>query len=462
MNIRVKTRGATTPDPPTRSRFRMGPIVLGLAVLGSAAMLDYYLGLFMPRLIRAQAAHNFAGAYAFGHDFYPVWLTSHECIPARCDPYSPEMTRKIQQGLFGRTLDSEISSDPPPDYRTFVYPAFTDLLFWPAAQFPFTAVRLVVAVLLVGLTIASVFLWMQALSLRPAPSSLAAIALLVVCSYPVLEGLYADQLGLLVGFLLAASLLALQRGWHLLAGILMSLTTIKPQMGILAMAYLLVWSWHNWRERGRFCIGLCSAMLILIGAAMLIWPHWIQSWVGVLLRYPSYAKPPLAGEMLYLGPHLGGTASLAAIGLLLTLALSWKKRSMDTGSIEFWLALSSVLCITAVTLLPSQGFQDHVILLPGIFLVSYRWRELPSTRTYRALLTIGAAVLLWPSLAAFSLIVLRPVLAGHVFYSKAVFALPLRTAAVLPFVLLGVLALSLRPTFRGSLQSARLGTNKVR
>jgi len=418
-------------------------VVLALAVLGSASMLEYYLGLFMPRLIRAQAASSFTGAYDFGHDFYPVWLTSHDCIPTGCDPYSPEMTRKIQKGLFGRTLDSRIS-DPPSDYRTFVYPAFTDLLFWPAAQFPFTAVRVAIAVLLVGTTISSVVLWMQALSLRPPPSSLVAISLLLVCSYPVLEGLYADQLGLLVGFLLAASLLALQRGRHLLAGILMSLATIKPQMSILAVIFLLLWSSHQWRERGRFCIGLFSALTVLVGAAMLIWPHWIPSWTRALLRYPHYAKPPLAGELLYLGPNLGGTAALGAIGVLLTLVLSWKNRNQPATSLEFWLALSSVLTITAITFLPSQGFQDHVILLPGIFLLSYRWKELSLTRTSKTLLAIGAAVLLWPWLSAFGLIVVRPLLTGPVFYSKAVFALPLRTAAVLPFVLLAVLALSLR------------------
>ena len=417
--------------------------VLALAVLGSASMLEYYLGLFMPRLIQAQTASNFTGAYAFGHDFYPVWLTSHDCIPTGCDPYSPEMTRKIQQGLFGRTLDSRMS-DPPSDYRTFVYPAFTDLLFWPAAKFSFTDVRVAIAVLLVGATIASVFLWMLALSLHPPPSSLAAISLLLVCSYPVLEGLYADQLGLFVGFPLAASLLALRRGRHLLAGILMSFATIKPQMSVLAVIFLLLWSWHRWRERGRFCIGLFSALLVLVGAAMLIWPHWIQSWTRALLRYPHYAKPPLAGELLYLGPTLGGTAVLGAIGVLLTLVLSWSKRNLPSSSVEFWVSLSSVLCITAITLLPSQGFQDHVILLPGIFLVSYRWRELSLTWASKALLAIGAVVLLWPWLSAFGLIVVRPLLTGPVFYSKAVFALPLRTAAVLPFVLLAVLALSLR------------------
>jgi hypothetical protein len=460
----LNTSGATGRDSQSRRRFRTGLVVLALAVLGSASMLEYYLGLFMPRLIKAQAANNYAGAYDFGHDFYPVWLTSHDCIPTACDPYSSEMTRKIQQGLFGRTLDSGIPSDPPADYRTFVYPAFTDLIFWPAAQFPFAAVRVAIALLLAGATIASVFLWIRALSLRPAPSSLASIALLLLCSYPVLEGLYADQLGLLVGFLLAVSLLALQRGWHLLAGIVMSFATIKPQMSMLAVIFLLLWSSHNWRVRGRFCIGLFSAMSVLVGAAILVWPHWIHSWVRVLLAYPHYAKPPLAGEILYLGPNLRGTASLGAIGVLLTMVLSWRKRSTETSSIEFWLTLSSLLCLTAITFLPSQGFQDHVILLPGIFLVWYRWRELASTWTHKALLAIGAAVLLWPWLAAFVLIALRPVLAGHVFYSKAVFALPLRTAAVFPFVLLAGLALSLRPhgVSQPNLRFAQPNSTRVR
>jgi hypothetical protein len=440
----LSTRGTIDRDPQTRGALFPALVVLTLAVLGSGSMLGYYLGFFMPRVRQAHAASNLAGGYDFGHDFYPIWLTSHDCIPSGCDPYSPEMTRKIQQGLFGRTLDPENPSDPPADYRAFAYPAFTDLLFWPTAQFPFMKVRIAFALVLVGVTVTSVVLWTQALSLHPAPSSLVAIALLVVCSYPVLEGLYAGQLGLMVGFLLAASLLALRRGWPLLAGAIMALTTIKPQMTLLAMVFLLIWSFHNWRERGRFCIGLLSTILILISVAMLIWPHWVQSWARAIAGYHHYAKPPLAGEIFHLGPNLGGTASLGAIALLLTIVLSWTMRSAVTSSVEFWLALSFFLCITAVTLLPSDGFQDHVVLLPGIFLVSSQWKELSTNWTYRALLATAAAVLLWPWLAAFGLIASRLLLTHQELYSKAVFALPLRTAAVFPFVLLGVLALRLR------------------
>jgi hypothetical protein len=440
----LSTCATTTRNAQNSASFFTTLILLALALLGSASMLYYYVGFFMPRVSDAHTASNLAGGYSVGHDFYPVWLTSRECVPSGCDPYSPGMTRKIQQGMFGRALDSRIPSDPPNDYRTFAYPAFTDLLLWPAALFPFTAARGCFLVLLIAVTALSVLLWMNAFSLLPTPTSSFAVILLVICSYPVLEGLYAVQLGLLVGFLLAASVFALQRGWIFLAGTLMALTTIKPQMTILAIVYLLVWSVHKWRERGRFCIGFVSTIAILTIAAMLVWPHWVQSWVRVLLGYHHYANLPLLGEVFGLGPVLGGTASTGAIALLLTLLLSFKMRSADVNSIEFQLTLSVLLCITSVTLLPSQGFQDQVILLPGIFLVFCRWTQPTYTGTYKVLLVTAAAVLMWPWFAAFGLIALRPLLTHDQFYSKAVFVLPLRTAAVFPFVLLGMLALRFR------------------
>jgi hypothetical protein len=429
---------------PDHGFVRSGILALLLAIFGSASMAYYYVGLLMPRWREAHAAMNLAGGYAFGRDFYPVWLTSHSCIRQGCDPYSPEMTREIQRGLFGRTLDSQIPSDPPADYRTFAYPAFTDLLLWPFGEFPFATVQVIFALLLAALTVVSVWVWMQALSWRPSAPLLLATMLLVLCSYPVLQGLYAEQLGLLVGFFLAISVFALQRGWALPAGILMALTTIKPQMTILAMFYLVVWSFHDWQKRGRFCIGLFSTMLFLIGAALLVWPHWIQSWVRVLLGYHHYAKPPLISAIL--GAPLGrsGLASAGAIALLLILSatVSWKNRTIPNSSVKFWLTLSFSLCITAVTLLPSQGFHDQVILLPGLFLVSHHWEDLSRGRISKVLLATGAGILLWPWLAATGLLAIRPLLTQQEFYSKSIIILPL-PAAAFPFVLLAVLALGL-------------------
>ncbi|MGB8064018.1 MAG: glycosyltransferase family 87 protein [Candidatus Sulfotelmatobacter sp.] len=433
-----------------RNRSGFAALALCFAMVGAAAMLYYHLGLFMPRVLEVSTAKNLAGGYAFGNDFYPVWLTSREWVHEGRDPYSAQMTREIQKGLFGRQLDPLIPTDPLADYRTFAYPAFTNLLFWPASELPFAVVRVVLVLLLAALTAISVFLWARALSWSVSWPWLATAILLTVFSYPVLEGLYAGQLGLLVGFLLAASLLALQRGRLFLAGILMALTTIKPQMTALAIFYLLLWSLADWGRRSRFCVGLFSTMLALVAAATIVWPHWISSWTQVVLRYHRYARPPLVGEVFAqpLGPSVSGPLSLTMITVLFVVAvvLAWSNRTAAANSMQFWLTISLLLSITTITLLPGQALYDHVILLPGIFLLACRWRNLSSTWIRKALLAVGLGILLWPWIASIALTAMRPLLTHQQFYSNVIFALPLRTAAAFPFVVLGLLVLALRRT----------------
>ncbi|MGB8597352.1 MAG: glycosyltransferase family 87 protein [Candidatus Sulfotelmatobacter sp.] len=431
------------PDSGNR-RSPIAALALGLALVGAASMLYYQFGLFMPRVQTVRAAKHLAGGYAFGNDFYPIWLTSRQWLRNHRDPYSPAVTRDIQIGLFGRPLEAQFPTDPPTDYRTFAYPAFADLLLWPASEVPFPPLRVAWVGLLAALTAASVFFWTQALSWRVSRIWQGVILLLTLVSYPALEGLYAGQLGLVVGFLLAACLLALVRGRLVLAGILMALTTIKPQMTLLAILYLLTWSAHDWRRRGRFSVAFLATMFLLIGASLAVWPHWIQSWGRVILGYHRYAMPPLAIELLgsSLGPHSG--TALITIALLAALVLAWRCRAAAAGSYEFWLTLSLLLAITAMTLLPGQAVHDHVILLPGIFLLACRKQPQYSSPIFRALCVIGTAILLWPWVASLGLIALRPFLRPEQFYSKAVFVLPLRTAAPFPFVVLGLLAIALR------------------
>jgi len=266
----------------------------------------------------------------------------------------------------------------------------------------------------------------------------------VICSYQELEGLYAGQLGLLIGFLLAASLLALVRNRPWLAGAMMAIAMIKPQMVLLAVGYLLLWSTSDWRRRGRFTVAFATMMSLLMAASLVVWPNWIQAWLGVVRGYPHYSTPPLASEVLgtTVGSHVG--TLLVTSLLVAALAIAWRGRSAAAGSCEFWLTLSILLALTTLTLLPGQSVCDHVILLPGIFLLAGNWDRLASVPILKVLLLTGFAIVLWPWIAAFSLIVLRPVLSHDVFYSKIVFALPLRTAAAFPFVVLGALTLARR------------------
>jgi Protein of unknown function (DUF2029). len=278
-------------SPDGRPCPRIALFALILTLVGAASMVYYHLGLLLPRMLQVRASIGLGNGYSFGDDFYPVWLTARESAHGHRDLYSLEMTRKIQVGLFGRPLDPHNPFDPPVDYRQFAYPAFTDLLFWPAAEFPFPIVRVVAVMMLAVLTFVSVFLWLGALEWRTNWMGVVIILLLTLCSYSALDGLFAGQLGLLVAFLLSASIYALKRDRFLFAGFLMALTSIKPQMTVLPALYLLLWSYYHWRASNRFFIGYFST------CALLMERHYSCSPIGY---NPGSAQcPPIARPRLH-------------------------------------------------------------------------------------------------------------------------------------------------------------------
>ena len=418
-------------------------LALCLAVIGAASMLYYHECLFMPRVLATREARGLGNGYAFGNDFYQVWLASREWLRNGRDPYSPETTREIQTGLFGRPLDPNRPGDPV-DRRVFPYPAFAGLLFWPAAEFPFSPVRAVVVGMLAVLTVASVMTWLRALHWQLAGKWIVVIVLLTLSSYPALEGLYSAQLGLLVTFQLAAAVLAIQKKRFLFAGFLLALTTIKPHVTALAIFYLLLWSLHLWRERGRVAVGFVSTLGALTLAALVVFPHWIQSWMHIVLAARQYTQPPVLTEVLssLLGARLAGPATLVltAAFIVIAIILAWRNRAAAANSRAFWSIFSLMLSITTITILRGLAIYDHLILLPAILLLIRYRSELANVGPVpRILLGVGAVVLFWPWISAFALILLRPWLASPTFNSTAILALPLRNAASVPVAVLVLL-----------------------
>ena len=421
---------------------RRSTLALSLTLIGTVAMLYYHQRLFLPRVAAVRAAAGLRNDFSFGNDFYQVWVSSRALMRERLDPYSTEMTRRIQVDLYGRSLDNHPGD--PLDLRAFPYPLYTDLLFWPLAPIPFPMARIIVLGVLTGMTLASVWLWLRALDWQLDWQWIAVISLLTLSSYPALEGMFAGQLGLLVAFLFAGSIIALQGHRFFFAGFLAALTTIKPQVTALAILYLLLWAMNQWPTRKRFIIGFISALALLVGMALVVQPGWVQSWICIVLAYRHYTPAPLMTEVLasQLGPRLSAPASLllTAASIIAALMVIWRNRDAAFGSFAFFMTLSLLLVITTILLLPGQAVYDHLILLPGLLLMARNRERLRAAGWIPgAVLTLAALVLLWPWIAACALILVRPFLSPSIFDSAAVLALPIRTAASLPFALLAVL-----------------------
>ncbi|HEY1676204.1 MAG TPA: glycosyltransferase family 87 protein [Candidatus Sulfotelmatobacter sp.] len=411
-------------------------LILLLALLVALGDCFYYFQLLLPGAQRTAAANHMIGQFDFGGDFYPIWLTGRELIHNHANPYSQEMTRKIQIGLFGRTMDPARPSDPPVEFRAFSYPLYADLLAGPLLYLGFDWVRIILAIAIPVLTGLSVVIWVRAFAIRISATAMAIAILLLLVSYPALEGFYAQQAGLLCGVLLAFVALALIRNRLVLAGALLACASAKPQMVWPVVLWLAVWALTDWRRRKRFVFGLAASLLVLMAASELLLPGWFFGWWRALAGYSHYTLPPLT--QLVLGKWLG--AALEAALFLLTLAVIWRTRQEPAGSAAFTLAFSWMLAM-AVLMEPTGGaVYDHIVLLPLILWLIARHADiLGAPRYIRTVSLITGFALSWFWLLA-AAVAVAALIAPSWARMPEVIVFPARMAAPLPFLLAMLLA----------------------
>jgi hypothetical protein len=410
-------------------------------VLAAAGMWGYAQFILIPHQQADSAERNIPRGNL--SDLYPRWLGARELLLHGRDPYSHDITQEIQAGYYGRSLDPSRSNDPK-DQQAFAYPVYVVFLLAPTVHLPFSVVRAGFSWILTLVTAASVPLWFRVMGQRVPRGTQLTWIILLLGSFPFLQGLKLQQLTLLVCALLAVSALAWTRGWLILAGILLSVATIKPQLAAIPAAWLVVWTLGNWRERQRLFWSLALTTLALVMAGELILPGWIHDFRTAAADYWQYtgggnsvldtALAPLFGK---LAPSFGKLADLA---ILTPLAIrAWRLRCEPAASLSFAWMLAVLLAATLVVI-PTFAIYNQVLILPALmFIVAglKDWRQLGPIR--RFLIALAAVALLLPWVAAVSLdlaltVMPRPSVLG-------LWKLPLATALAVPLTVLAVIAL---------------------
>ena len=114
-------------------------------------------------------------------------------------------------------------------------------------------------------------------------------------------------------FLLSANRLVL-------AGMLLALSTFKPQFTIALIPWVALWTVGDWRHRRRLVGGFLVTMGWLVLISEWIVPSWIRSFFNVLGAYRHYTYGHSLFDVWFT-LKLGLLASACA--LLAFLALSW-------------------------------------------------------------------------------------------------------------------------------------------
>ena len=402
-----------------------------LALVAAASMWSYAEFILIPHQ-RSEAARNGTPRGNLS-DLYPRWLGARELLLYRRDPYSPDVTREIQSGYYGRPLDPNRVNDPK-DQQGFAYPVYVVFLLAPTVKLPFDIVREAFRWLLVLLTILSVFLWTRALPLQKPLSWKIMWVLLTLGSFPAMQGIKLQQLTLLVCALLAGTVAAVAAGHLAVAGFLLALATIKPQLAAIFAGWLLFWTLGDWRRRQRLTWTFLVTIGLLVLGGELLLPGWIGRFRAAAHAYWQYTGGGKSVLDLILPTVPART--LAAILLVALLVTVGRVRRSAAGDPEFRWSLALVCSVTLVVI-PTYAPYNQLLLLPALMAA---WAEMPLIArkgvVARALLLLAGLSLLWPWIAAIVLCVGRLLVRGDTL--QQAWAVPLYTSLYIPLTVAGV------------------------
>jgi Glycosyltransferase family 87 len=384
-------------------RFRSWLLPL-LAILCAGGMWTYVNRVMIPHQISDAAAHGRPRGNL--SDLYPHWIGARELLLHGRDPYSPEVTREIQQGYYGRPLDPARPGDPK-DQQGFAYPVYVAFYLAPTIHLSFGLVRKGFFWVLLGLTLATIPVWLRVLRWSVPVWAQVSLMVFTVGSLTVAQGLKLQQMTLLVVALLAVAMALLASDRPIAAGMVLALTTIKPQLVWLLLLSLMIWTLADWRRRYRWAASFLLTMAILCVASEWYLPHWISRFVEAMGRYLKYTDAVSILDLTVPAPW-GWISRVFFVAA--TVHIAWKNRRLAEDTPAFAATVSLALAVTVIVI-PSHALYNQVMLLPAVLmLLRERQAIWNRNRMSRVLLSLAAFLLSWHWLASIVLACLSFVL----------------------------------------------------
>ena len=328
--------------------------------------------LFIVYLLLAYAAYSvFTSQIPSGNDFYPRWRGTRALLLEGKDPYSEEVTLEIQRGMYGRPARGD------EDQVAFAYPLYVSLFIIPLAFLPYPQAQALWLSGLVFLTLATVIIILRTFDWKPSPGGLLALSLWCLLLYPTARSIVLGQFTIMVLALVALALWAMQRGWDFPAGCSLALATIKPQMVILLLPFLLL---RALRGGHRILSGFLATLVILLLLPSLLLPTWIPSFLTGLSRYQAYTslytgdRSPLGILLDFLFPSKLSFWATLLTSLILGgyLIYEWVKALRGQGDTSQALFLTIIVTL----LVPVQtGTTNQVLLLLPLIYWLAQWAK---------------------------------------------------------------------------------------
>jgi len=310
-----------------------------------------------------------------GNDFLPHYVGARALIFEGVSPYSEEVALEIQDLVFGRPA---IIGE---NETRVVYPLYSVLFFAPFALIgEYILARVAWMIFLEISLIVTAFMALKLFEWKPKLSMLGFYYLFSIFWYHAFRSLINGNAVILVGLMLTGTLYAIKAEKDKIAGLLLAFSTIKPNLVILVIIFILIWCLYQ--KRIQIILWFFGSMVVLTLGGMLVIPNWILQNIWEILSYPAYNPAGSIADVI--GNWFPGMQSIikwmisGSLGLLLVY--------------EWWIARKQefhwFLWTVCITLLISQwiGIQTDpgnfiVLFTPFVMVIAYldkRWNKFGS------------------------------------------------------------------------------------
>ncbi len=341
--MRTKTDTKTPP-------FKIGPAGWTILIIAGSLLLTFANTRFVTL---------FPGG---GQDFLDRWTGASKWVNEGLSPYHPDVTALAQQMIYGRPARPEAGED----IHHFVYPFHSMLFFAPFGLLDFPQARAlwmtVLELSLIGLVIISGRLLGWEMSAGKWIGLILFSLTWVYGAHTLLVGQFAG----VNAFLIALALRMIQKKQDHWAGILLALTTTKPQMVVLLIPFLILWALTTHRKQIILAFGITLGVLLTLSLILL--PSWPREMLTQMSAYPDYAVSISPVEMVgVFFPALAGWGTALVTGAIL-LVLGWGgwKARARTDNVVIWAALLTIVVTNLI--IPRTTTSNFMMMLPAFFL----------------------------------------------------------------------------------------------
>jgi hypothetical protein len=333
----------------------------------------------------------FTSRFPGANDFYSRWKGAEVYWREGLNPYSEQASLAIQQGIYGRPAGP--GEDPGP----FAYPFYTVFLLLPLVWLPYAWVQAVWLVIVQLSLVIGVGLCLSLLDWRLPPWLLACTMLWSIFFYHSARTIFLGQFAGLVFLWTMGTLWALKTRHDVAAGVLLSLTTVKPQMSFLLIPALLLWGLTQ--RRWRFVTAFGLAMALLVGLSFLLQPNWLADFARQLAAYPTYTTTgsPVWIVAHYYLPFLD-TPGEVLLSLLLLLYVFYQWRHLlhaGCAPSSFYWVIGMTLVVTNLVALRTATTNYVQLYFPLFLVLQLATARLPARNLVLALFYLLSAVGTW-------------------------------------------------------------------